>query len=1115
MYLKAFPGGSASASPRLYTRISPKRFVSLFLFLLLSTTYALADGPAATVTTLAVTVGGNAVTTAASGTPVTLTATVMQGSNTVTTGEVRFCDANAPYCTDIYIVGRAQLMTAGTAVARITPRVGSHSYKAVFAGTNLNATSASASSSLAITGASTTTSITATGNPGAYTLTAMVSAQGAASPAGSVSFQDTTTGGSPLATSPLSPAISLIGFGTAKATGVSGVGFATGDFNGDGHADLATLDETGKLNVALGNGDGTFQTLPPAALLTYTYVETVGVADFNSDGNVDLAIIGSSNEVAVLLGNGDGTFTLASNPTTGTSPDSLAIADWNGDGKPDMAVTNAQSNTVTVLLGNGDGTFIPTPVAPTTNRGPGPIAVGDFNGDGHADFVVLTYSDYTARVYSGNGDGTFTQVSLNSPSAFDVTSIVVGDLNKDGKPDLAMAMLGGVMTFLGNGDGTFITPGVYTRFTSNSIPAGLTLGDFDNDGNADLAFVSGGTPSTTGPALFLGHGDNSFTQIGPFDARPANSLSMADFNGDGYLDLAVLNRYSGSAAASVLIGLGASTSTATASSIALTGNGAHQVTANYIGGGDYVASTSNPISLVAKTTPPALTLSASPANTQYGQQVALTASLNPYTVLGQGTNGEIVTFYNGGVSLGSGSLSSGSVTLNTTSLPVGANDLTAVYAGDINFLGTTSNHLLFPVGQATPTISFNGFSGITYGTALSAGNIGATSSTPGTFTYTPALGTIPAKGTFTVNVSFNPTDTANYASISSSRTITVNPATLSVTAANATRIYGAPNPVVTATASGAVNGDVITTNASTTADTSSPVGTYAIVPTATGANIGNYSIRPINGVLTVSQASTLTSLTSSASSVLVGSSISFTATVIGTNGTPTGTVKFMNGSTVLATVPLTNATAVYATNALPVGSYTVVAVYSGDQNFKDSLSSGVPATITGLPDYSISSAQPTLTVKRGQSGTVALTVTPTNGYNQPVTFSCGNLPAAVTCSFSPSTITPSGAPITTQLTVTASTLASSDTGTRNSSIAFGFLLLLLPVAARRRTWTTRLLLLFASLSLIPFSGCAGSSTPSSGPSGSTSSTTVTLTATTSSGTTPTQHTIPLTITITN
>jgi trimeric autotransporter adhesin len=108
--------------------------------------------PAATATALAFTSAGNAVTTVTSGALVTLTATVTAGSTAVAPGQINFCDATAKYCTDIHLLGTAQLTSAGTAALNLRPGIGSHSYRAVFVGTKANAASTSTAAALTVTG---------------------------------------------------------------------------------------------------------------------------------------------------------------------------------------------------------------------------------------------------------------------------------------------------------------------------------------------------------------------------------------------------------------------------------------------------------------------------------------------------------------------------------------------------------------------------------------------------------------------------------------------------------------------------------------------------------------------------------------------------------------------------------------------------------------------------------------------------------------------------------------------------------------------------------------------------------------------------------------------------
>jgi hypothetical protein len=200
---------------------------------------------------------------------VTLTATVVSGSTPVTGGSVTFCDATAAHCTDIHILAQAQLTKTGSATFNFRPGIGSHSYKAVFAGTPNGATAYAASTSspveLTVSGlAPTTTTLSVTGNAGNYTLSSTVSGFGS-DPTGSVSFLDISNGTPALGSAPL--AASTVTFVNSSTPGGNGplAGIAVADFNGDGIPDLAVsaLDSgdsyaPGTISVYLGVGDGTF-----------------------------------------------------------------------------------------------------------------------------------------------------------------------------------------------------------------------------------------------------------------------------------------------------------------------------------------------------------------------------------------------------------------------------------------------------------------------------------------------------------------------------------------------------------------------------------------------------------------------------------------------------------------------------------------------------------------------------------------------------------------------------------------------------------------------------------------------------------------------------------------
>jgi hypothetical protein len=314
---------------------------------------------------------------------------------------------------------------------------------------------------------------------------------------------------------------------------------ATGDFNGDGTPDLAVGNTTSNtVSVLLGNGDGTFQAhVDYSEGLQPWYV---AVGDFNGDGKLDLAVANIlSNTVGVLLGNGDGTFSPSVSSEVGSFPTGVAVGDFNGDGKLDLAITNSRDNSVSVLLGKGDGTFQGR-VDYACGPDPSSIAVGDFNEDGRLDLVTTNATGNTVSVLLGNGDGTF-QPHQDYATGDSPESVAVGDLNGDAKLDLAVANInsGTVSVLLGNGDGTFQTHIDYSTGTGQIYPRSVALTDLNGDGNLDMAVVN--QANNTVSVLF-GNGDGTFHAHVDYGVGTApGSVAAGDFNNDGESDLAVVN----------------------------------------------------------------------------------------------------------------------------------------------------------------------------------------------------------------------------------------------------------------------------------------------------------------------------------------------------------------------------------------------------------------------------------------------------------------------------------------------------------------------------------------------------------------------------------------------
>ena len=509
----------------------------------------------ATVTTLSLTSGGNAVSSVAEGTVVTLTATVQAGAAALKLGQVNFCDATAATCTDIHLVGTAQLTSAGTASLRFRPGPGNHSYKAVFLGTLAGASSASAAVGVAVgprpPGLQTTYNVASISGPvatntyGTYALTANVGTKGAVPPSGAVSFSgsNVATGNSfslpgtatlgPVSggTGFLNVPIPVVDSGLADAPPI----VAIGDFNGDGIPDILSAPHGG-IAVSLGNGDGTFAVPLIPKLDSADGINAFGVGDFNGDGLTDLLVDDEdTSKLTVLLGNGDGTFTVGQ--TMPYNSKSIAIADFNGDGKLDIALPG------NILLGNGDGTFTAAanpPAIPSLQ-----VVAADFNGDGKIDLALVGFnaSNYTPfAILLGNGDGTFT-AAPNQPQ-FVASQLVAADFDGDGKIDLAaLSSMGDSVAILsGNGDGTFAAPSTLPT-DSHFRAITLAVGDFNGDGKPDVAVGAGANNPNITPvakiSIFSGNGDGTFAA--GFDvaliAGSLSSLASADLTGSGSTDL--------------------------------------------------------------------------------------------------------------------------------------------------------------------------------------------------------------------------------------------------------------------------------------------------------------------------------------------------------------------------------------------------------------------------------------------------------------------------------------------------------------------------------------------------------------------------------------------------
>jgi Bacterial type II and III secretion system protein/FG-GAP-like repeat len=294
----------------------------------------------------------------------------------------------------------------------------------------------------------------------------------------------------------------------------------------------------------------------------------------------DLIVANSAdNTISILLGNGDGTFEnqVAYNLPATTDKDPVWITtgafDTPNDSNIDLAVANKGSNTVSILLGQMDsttglatGTFVPG-VDLTTGNAPDSVVAADFHdkaNTGFLDLAVANLTDDSISIFQGNGNGTFLAPTLvKLIPGFQPTALATANLTNSGHVDLIVAEqsattgnAGQVQILLGNGDGTF-SQAQNSPYAAGNAPSFVATGDFNGDGVTDFAVTDSGAPSTSstgtgvaGNAVSIYFGNPNTSQVnvgsGTFTAQtlyPAGngptSIAVADFNQDGFLDLAV------------------------------------------------------------------------------------------------------------------------------------------------------------------------------------------------------------------------------------------------------------------------------------------------------------------------------------------------------------------------------------------------------------------------------------------------------------------------------------------------------------------------------------------------------------------------------------------------
>ncbi len=287
-------------------------------------------------------------------------------------------------------------------------------------------------------------------------------------------------------------------------------GLAVGDLDHDGALDVASFDQLDfTLHVALGDGDGSFTTMPPVTLgFPGGFEETLAVADVTENGDLDLVSsdVGffpfGTGQILVAPGAGDGTFLAPLATSPGLYVTSLSLADVDGDDHLDLLEASSFFGGSAVRLGDGDGGFSDELPLATTLEPESPVAA-DIDGDGLLDVLLGTGLLDVGHVlfFAGHGDGTF-EPPQTFITAVTSDSIVPADLDLDGHLDLAVACaLANVVEVLHNEHGPWGSVGTPLAGTLG-LPRMLGAGPLT--GNSPVSFELRDALPSAATALVLG-----------------------------------------------------------------------------------------------------------------------------------------------------------------------------------------------------------------------------------------------------------------------------------------------------------------------------------------------------------------------------------------------------------------------------------------------------------------------------------------------------------------------------------------------------------------------------------------------------------------------------------
>jgi FG-GAP-like repeat len=332
------------------------------------------------------------------------------------------------------------------------------------------------------------------------------------------------------------------------------------DLDADGDLDIVLANEFQPNTILLNNGSGVFTNgtsgnLPQPGRDS----EDVAIADFDNDGDLDLVFcseddvtLGFTNVHEFYLNNGTGDFTAAAFQLPDSEANTVISADINNDSLPDLLFGNNGFNSV--LINNGDGSFTAeNDRIPPVNRTTQDLALADVDGDDDLD--LFEGNENGNLLHLNDGTGHFSDVTATHlPQGLNIETrkVTFGDIDTDGDLDVFLSNVEFIdgkdrqnRLFVNDGTGHFSDATGDILSADNDYTLDAIFEDVDLDSDLDIVVANSfGAPikiyGNNGAGVFA---DSTQIFLGANYYRDALGVIAADFNGDGFRDLYVCDRF--------------------------------------------------------------------------------------------------------------------------------------------------------------------------------------------------------------------------------------------------------------------------------------------------------------------------------------------------------------------------------------------------------------------------------------------------------------------------------------------------------------------------------------------------------------------------------------------